>query len=327
MHIYTDVTAYRYLRNSVMGRSRFDWKQLKRSSCQDAILRAARTGAHEEIAAYALQSSLGAPLHFLVPQARLRRESELVSSHVWSRALPPGSLIQMGDEMCVCSPEFFLLQKAANSTFPELLVFTELLFGKHYLTNLPRRETGCLPFSNRFMLSRYASECRGLPGSQRLRDAARFALENEASLPEGVLGALCSLPARKGGFGFKSLELNFEVETPLGADVRFGKPRRSCDLYIPELMLDIEYESDEHHSSDAERKGDAVRRNQLEMQGVSVMSITSNQLYDFGSLLAIGENLHQRLKLRWEMTDAWRMRVAQLHRDLLNAMAAARSLA
>lgn len=319
MRIFADLTAYRYMKNRVLKDRFFDWRRVPTASNQDLVLQMARTNSCSSIARGLPRNTLGTPLHYLVASDALRRNSSLVRCHVWSGPLPPDALIPIGGDSFITSPAFLLALRARGKTLPELLLEAQLLLGTHVLVPTKRGCKPCVPLCAKSSIESLAGSLRGVRGAALLRDVAELSLENAASLPESMLGALFHLPCRKGGFGLETLELNHEVPTPQGSELRFGKPKRKCDLFVPGIDLDIEYESDECHSSDAERKSDAVRRNQLEMAGVTVLSITSDQLFDHEALSAIARDVYRRLGRRWNMSPAWLARSTQLHRDLLRA--------
>lgn len=326
MRILADLTAYRYMRHKVLRNRWLDWKRAPREGDQDAVLRAARPDGFEELRSAYRGSALGARLEYLVPSAGVRKCSNLVHCNVWGGRLPEGSLIGIDQgegvpcETWVCSPEFLGLRYAMGHSYTELLLVIQLLFGSHVLVRTKRGTEPCVPMSSRERLEVYLTDAGGLRGVERARKAARYALQGAASPAESMLGALFSLPSRQGGLGLSSLELNREVDTPLGAEQPYGTPKRKCDLYVPEIQLDIEYDSDVDHKDERKRRSDAVRRNQLEMVGVPVMTITSPQLYSYDALLTIAQGVYGLMGKRWRMSRTAYNRGMRLHGELLAAL-------
>lgn len=58
--------------------------------------------------------SVDAPLDLLVGSSAERRPSDLVRPHVWSRELPAGAVLPIGEGLAVTSPAFTLLELAGR---------------------------------------------------------------------------------------------------------------------------------------------------------------------------------------------------------------------
>lgn len=82
--------------------------------------RAFNTYAREaDLHAYGIGSN---PVHLLVPRASSRSRGKSATFHVWSRELPAHSLYRLGDTLFASTPEFVLLQMAAQKNKPEHLI-------------------------------------------------------------------------------------------------------------------------------------------------------------------------------------------------------------
>lgn len=62
------------------------------------------------------------PVHLLVPSASSRSRGKNAIFHVWSRELPARSLYRLSDTLFASTPEFVLLQMAAQKCNPERLI-------------------------------------------------------------------------------------------------------------------------------------------------------------------------------------------------------------
>lgn len=86
----------------------------------------------------------------------------------------------------------------------------------------------------------------------------------------------------------------------LPLDAETGRVR-VADLFWPEAKIAVEYDSDAFHAEKEKLRRDALRRNQLESQSVTVLTATAEHLSSLAALdelagqivRALGRSLHR----------------------------------
>ncbi len=166
---------------------------------------------------------------------------------------------------------------------------------------------GSRPRSTVEELRACAEELRGHRGRRKALRAIRY-LENESRSPmESILYMLLRLPNALGGCGFTEIILNEKIVLDDG-NTYFA------DLYVPSCKLDIEYDSEEHHSTAKAQTRDRERAAHLESEGYRVVSVGYSQLNDlkaFRNLARqlsrlIGKRIHIRARKYFESFVALR---------------------
>ncbi|HQC48062.1 MAG TPA: hypothetical protein PL100_00845, partial [Bacillota bacterium] len=112
-----------------------------------------------------------------------------------------------------------------------------------------------------------AEELRGHRGRRKALRAIRYLADNSRSPMESILYMFLRLPNALGGCGFKEIVLNERIVLEGGNKTYFA------DLYVPLCKLDIEYDSEEFHSSASEISRDRERTAHLEAEGYRVVSV------------------------------------------------------
>jgi len=116
-----------------------------------------------------------------------------------------------------------------------------------------------------------ADELRGHRGRRKALRAIRY-IENSSRSPmESILYMFLRLPNALGGCGFSEIVLNKKI-------VLDGSKTYFADLYVPSCKLDIEYDSEEFHSSSSAVTRDRERSAHLEAEGYRVVSVGYSQL-------------------------------------------------
>lgn len=126
--------------------------------------------------------------------------------------------------------------------------------------------------------------------------AVRYAVDGSASPMETALALMLSLPKSEGGYGLPKPQMNRVL--PLDAET--GRVR-VADLFWPEPKVVVEYDSDAFHTEKEKLRRDALRRNQLESQSVTVLTATAGHLSSLAALdelagqiaRALGRSLHR----------------------------------
>jgi len=117
-----------------------------------------------------------------------------------------------------------------------------------------------------------AEELRGHRGRRKALRAIRYLCDNSRSPMESILYMFLRLPNALGGCGFNEIVLNERIVLDGGNRTYFA------DLYVPSCKLDIEYDSEEFHSSASAFSKDRERAAHLEAEGYRVVSVGFSQL-------------------------------------------------
>jgi len=96
---------------------------------------------------------------------------------------------------------------------------------------------------------------------------------------ETKLSMLLTLPYKLGGYGLPRPELNSRIIPLQSARKSSSKKYYSCDLYWPEYELAVEYDSTLFHTGSERIADDSKKRNALALMGVTVITVTKQQLY------------------------------------------------
>lgn len=257
------------------------------------------------------------PYHVLVADAASRGKSQLVRSHVCAAAYPPGSFRRLTHDLYVSSPELCFLQLAPSLPFGRLALLGMELCGGYALDaddseGFRRRE----PLSTAAALRRVSQRFSGVKGAKPARLAARFLVDGALSPMEAAVVLLLCAPTSRGGYGLAPPVLNAEVRlTRLSAR---WPASRFCDLYWPARRLAIEYDSNRFHVGADRIARDASRRAQLAREGVTVLTLTWDQVRDVIQFHEVALLVAARLQggFRCSRSD-WASRRAELRRQVL----------
>ena len=257
------------------------------------------------------------PYHVLVADAASRGKSQLVRSHVCAAAYPPGSFRRLTRDLYVSSPELCFLQLAPSLSFGRLALLGMEFCGGYALDaddpeGFRRRE----PLSTAAALRRISQRLAGVKGAKPARFAARFLVDEALSPMEAVVVLLLCAPTSRGGYGLAPPALNAEVR--LTRSPARWPASRFCDLYWPARRLAIEYDSNRFHVGANRIARDASRRAQLAREGVTVLTLTWDQVRDVIQFHEVALLVAARLQggFRCSRSD-WASRRAELRRQVL----------
>lgn len=243
-----------------------DWRKAERVSDCAGLLASAEPPneavVQREVESSWLLTALPKPLELLVEHRAKFRSNALACARTSCSALPPGSLVSIGEGIFCMSPEFRLLQAVKDLAFAPHVVYGLELCGDHMM--FPGSEDGfveCLPRTTPELIGRFLDGCAGVYGANRLRQVLPYLSPHSRSPMESAIFSVLVLNSRRGGFMLEDLELN----APVG--------HRKCDIYLPDLRLDIEYMGRRRHSGQAKRESDEHRRIMLENAGVTVVTL------------------------------------------------------
>ena len=258
---------------------------------------------------------LSLPVRLLAPAGSARRSSQLMRSLRWPHDLPPRCLLGVSRRVRLCSPELCFLQMARSLDLIDLIELGFELCGSY---SLPAHgDDGHFerdPLTTRELIRATVDRLPGAHSSDLARRALNYVHDVSASPAETKLCMLLCLPSRLGGQGLPAPQLNHRVYPPNGVQLLTGKGYLECDLYWPDLHLDVEYDSDKWHSGNVRREADAARRGDLKRLGIDVIEVTAAMLLDYDAMSVLGSDLARRLGVR-RRTDSYDVeeRRRQLH--------------
>lgn len=159
-------------------------------------------------------SGLSAPIHVLMADARRRRSSNLLKTHVAPATLPADSFVYLNDGISCASPELVAVQLAQELSKLELIVLLCELMGIYAIC--PSEDDGMFtrsaPLTDRKRLGAYLDALGPVAGTAKVRDAMRYACVGSASPRESMLSLRFGLKPAMGGHGLEVLKMNDPVE-------------------------------------------------------------------------------------------------------------------
>ena len=234
----------------------------------------------------ARSSGLALPLHIMLKNPQYRWQSMEVVQHVFSGEMPAGCFIGAKNGFGISSPEFCFLQMAGILSLPKLIELGYELCGRYSLPtandlNIP--DNGYYsrpPLSSVKQLSAFIAHMPGFKGHKKAVRALRYILEDSASPMETKLAMVLTLPYKLGGFGLPKPELNAHIVPKKGNLRTTGKGFYACDLFWPDKKIAVEYDSNLFHTGSTHIANDSKKRNSLISMGITVITITTLQIYD-----------------------------------------------
>lgn len=256
---------------------------------------------------------LSLPLHLLVSREEKRPSSTTVVYHTRNAPLPHGSLMRVSDEVLVVSPECCFLQLPSMQEVPAQIGTGCEFCGTYRLGGAYGQE----PLTSIAKLKAYTQRAAGMHGIAQTKRALRYILPNSASPMETVLAMIWTLPPLLGGSGISRPHLNFRIDPGTRTKDMTSQTHYRCDLYWPEAKLDVEYESNLCHTGPNRITKDSKRRDELAALGVTVITVTTGQLYRVSEFRKVTKTVARHVGERLPAPDA---RFSQRQFDLLTGL-------
>ena len=256
----------------------------------------------------------------MVPDASSRLRVKGVVCHVCSERLPNGTFVQVRDDVYVASPEACLVQMAPRLSFPKALEMG-CEFGGLYRRN----PCGSPDFKEAKILTdaaaleSFIAKVKGAHGIGRARLLPVYLASFAASPRESQLFLLLCLKRNYGGYGLPKSKMNERIDFDGRSKKLTDKNFLRCDLFWSEARLAVEYESDEYHAGSEQIARDSRRRGALQYGGVSVITVTNDQIVDAHKLDEVALLLQRQLGIKHRKeTEEWRAAQRNLRRLLLD---------
>ena len=268
-----------------------------------------------------LEPSRSHQLHLMVPDRSRGHTMSEVVAHVWSRALPSGSLRRLSGDNTIASPELTLVQLASQRSLVETIELADYLCSGFSIDETSRYVDERAPLTSREELAAYVDS---LPprtyGARRARQALRYTVENTASPKEILLALVYGLPPELGGEGPLVISANQPITIDEHLQRLLDSRYLKGDLYLPELNADLEYDSYEFHTGRYRLDHTQARRNALEAMGTKTISATFGQIRTFEKFEDFTWMLRERLKIGHpERTREERAAQMDLYATLMSA--------
>lgn len=195
------------------------------------------------------------------------------------------------DGMMVSSPSLLFLELATKLDMQHLILLGLLL------TSHPPGEPD-KALTTKKKITKLVEAVPTYKGNNKAKQALEYIENGSASLVEALAYMIFVLPHSLGGYGFKGVTLNHEVELNIEAQKNLKQKRCFVDLYFGKARLAVEYDSFAHHNTPADQAKDMLRASVLERQGITVMRLGTVQLYDSQACELFVKNLAARLEKR-----------------------------
>lgn len=246
------------------------------------------------------------PFHILVGSGQARSRHADIVNHVCSRKLPRGSFYSIKKGYSVSCPELCFLQMAQILPPVKLIELGFELCGNYAIDSTDMRGFAARePLTKMTALERYCRKVGAFKGVKAARQALPHIIDNAASPMETKLVMLLCLPASYGGFALPQPKMNYPISA---SDISAYKGKRQyfCDLFWPESKLAVEYDSDMFHVGSDRIAYDAERRRNLIAKGITVISVTKDQVFNANKTEALARMLASKMghRIRTSLKDA-----------------------
>ncbi|MDR2956862.1 MAG: endonuclease domain-containing protein [Coriobacteriales bacterium] len=257
-----------------------------------------------------IDRGLTLPLDIAVKSSQARRILALARPHVISKNLLDGYFVDAGEELFVSTAELCFVQMARVLPIVELIKLGYELCGSYSLpacehrtivddvsgTNLSQHQ----PLTSHKKLLSYSCQFEGERGAGQAAKALRHITDGSASPMETALTMLLTLPHKLGGYGLPIPELNARIQPINSVRQSASKGSYFCDLFWPEYKLAAEYDSNQYHTGAEHIASDSKRRNTLATLGITVITVTSQQLRNLQETEKVAKllatNMNKRLR-------------------------------
>lgn len=294
---------------------------------------------------------LGIPIHKISTVRKPNTQAKLYRTHVVSRELPFGSILDTDHNFQVTSPAFTLLGLATKLAPAQLLMAAYELCGTYSAFSPNARTEAILsealakgllapydgwrrvvgsrgnpldlwkrdPILNADELTRLTKQLEGFHGIKRLRWAVSHMTGVCASPFEAKTSILFGLPKASGGLGL-TFTNNHRIALSGQAQELYQKSCCYADLFFEGTEthppIAVECQGASVHGGEAASLSDAARTAALQLMGVEVIPITHKQIEQQNSWDAIKRLLALKLDIDVVKTSQQKRAEINLRHDL-----------
>jgi len=269
---------------------------------------------------------LSLPFDVTVSTSASRRVSSAFNTHVFPGVMPDRCLVNIGEGFLVASPELCFFQMADKLPLAKIIELGYELCGTYAQPSggaadaARKAEDGVAynlePLTSVKKLSAFVAQMSGRHGVKQAAQALQFIVDGSGSPMETILSILLVLPYRLGGYGLPLPEMNRRLDPSAASVKNPGKQFYKCDLLWKEHAVAAEYDSRLHHSKDWAIADDSIKRGDLDLSGVYVVTVTDRQVYQKEELEKIARRLaskmNKRIQIRYPEFDTKRSELRSL---------------
>ena len=275
---------------------------------------------------------ISAPVDICVSNRSDKMGSRIKRVHCCSKPLPRKSLVKLHDSdscLLIVAPPLMLAQLANSGRSPiEVIRLAYEFCGTYCKASDGNAVYSRVPVASSKSLVSYCSNWANIQGNgQRpmgicaLEDIAALVLDNSASPMETAVAMLGFLPHRLGGFGIPSPKLNYKVWLSDKERALLRKRELYLDAYWEDAKVALEYDSRIFHGTAKERTDDSKRRDFLLGKGITVITLTIDQVQNYSLFHNVMMQLARKLGFRFRVRMRnWDRRHAKLRGLLLGTL-------
>lgn len=185
-----------------------------------------------------------------VPSQETRPLASFFSSTVYSTGLPPGSFLQLSDDLVIPCPEllFIELARVMHPAVHELLGYE--LCGTFARSPIDPRTGGVThglaPVTDVLRIGDYIDQCQGIAGMPAARRHLKNVRDNAWSAIEAVMALMVVRPVRDLGYGIEKITLNKRQGNPRALVQRGCMSSRVPDIVLDDLPVGFNYDGHDH---------------------------------------------------------------------------------
>lgn len=233
------------------------------------------------------------PTHITVSVHDARVPNKRRKVHSCELALPSNAVVTRNGRM-VSSPELLFMELAC-----ELSIHRLILLGLQLCSHPPGSPS--MTVTTKQKLDMFLAKTTGHRGRRKAMRAMKFVKNGSASIMESLVYMILGLPHVLGGYGLNDAVFNYEIRLKSEAQVRLKQSRCFVDLYYKRAKLAVEYESFTYHNTPSELGKDGIRSTILQRQGITVMHLSTIQLYDQDACKDFAYTLADRIGKRMQI--------------------------
>lgn len=243
--------------------------------------------------------TLCGPAHLVSCSSKRFKSTGKFVSHRFALTEGVTGLAQLSDNVLVSSVPLALAQISAGLTFVKLLERAYEYCGTYRCgRDGSPTQFNTVPLTSKREIASFIRSNPHVPGAARLRKILPYLTDKSASPRETKCAILFGLPVCRGGYGLGIPTLNHKVTCSPAARAIAETRTLRCDLFWEEANLDLEYQSREFHSGERHRIRDSRRSNALRSMGITMVSITDDELDSLYACDGIAKTLKAQLGKR-----------------------------
>jgi len=283
-------------------------------------------------------SGLSLPLDVTVSAVDSRRPTQIFRPHVFAGVMPDRCLVNIDNELLVASPEFCFFQMANEIPLVKLIELGYELCGSYSLPAFGTADEDFAveavesadedlvaeaadedftakaadkdtafnvePLTRKKRLEAFVSQMTGKHGRKRAARALRYIADGSASPMETILAILLVLPNNLGGYGFPLPEMNRKIESKPTTSGYLGKQFYKCDLFWKGSAVAAEYDSDLYHSGFEKISDDSIRKIDLSLSGINVVTVTNKQIHSIEEFDKVARTIASKMGRRIQIRNS-----------------------